>query len=88
MFGQGPDRRHRMGTVVEAFFGSVDICNVYLTSLSQVDNDLLEFHLVIGCAGWYGVLSAQADEDRQTTVSAVSCAAAISVLTHKVEARY
>ena len=37
--------------------------NGKLTSPSQVDNHLLEFHRVSGCAVWYRVLNALADAD-------------------------
>ena len=68
-------------------WGQVDVSNGNLTSPSQVDNDLLEFHWVSGWAGWYIVLDALRDADHQTTTSVVSCAAAITVPTHSVEAR-
>ena len=51
----------------------VDISNGNLTSPSQEDDDLLEFHWVSGCAGWYRVLDALADEDHQTTALVKSC---------------
>ena len=36
----------------------VDVGNGNLTSPCQADDDLLEFHLVSGCAGWYKELNA------------------------------
>ena len=43
--------------------GKVDVSNGKLTSSSQVDNDLLKFHRVGGCTGWYTVLNALTDVD-------------------------
>ena len=55
-----------------------------MTSPSQVD--LVQFHLVSGCAQRYRVLDGQADVDHYSTTLAVSRAAAVWVPTHRVRA--
>ena len=64
----------------------VDVGNKKLTSPSQVNNDLLKFHRVGGCIGWYRVLNALTDVDHQSTAPVLSCSAAIKVPTDRVEA--
>ena len=71
--------------VVREMWGQVDISNGNLMSPSQVDDHLLEFHQVSGCARWCRVLDALVNVDLQTTTSVVSCAAVNSVPTHRVE---
>ena len=66
--------------------GKVEVSSGKLTSPSQVDNDHLKFHRVGGCTGWYRVLNALTDVDHQTTTPVLSCAADISVQTHRVKA--
>ena len=66
---------------------NVEVSNGELKSPSQVDFDLLKFHRVGGCTGWYTVLNALAEIDHQTTAPVLSCAGAISVFTHTVKAR-
>ena len=63
---------------------SLEVMDAYSVGRSpnQVDNDLLEFHQVSGCAGSYRIL---ADADHQTTASVVFCAAVVSVPTHSVK---
>ena len=41
----------------------VDVSNGNFISPGQVDNDLLEFHQISGCMGWYRVLDALANVD-------------------------
>ena len=60
--------------VVRTKFGQVDVCNGNFISLRLVDNVLLEFHQVSGCAGWCRVLDALADVGHQTINSVVCCA--------------
>ena len=67
--------------------GKVDVSNEKLTSPSQEDNGLMKFHRVGGCTGWYRVLNTVTDVDHQTTAPVLSCAAAISIPMHIVEAR-
>ena len=50
--------------VARTMRGQVDVSIGKLTSPSNVDYDLLEFHLVVGCTGWYRVLNALADVDQ------------------------
>ena len=73
--------------VGRTMLGRVDIRNGKLASPSQVDNDLLKLHRVGGYTGWYGVLNALTDVDNKTTAPVLYCAAAISVPTHRFEAR-
>ena len=68
-------------------WGQVDISNGKLMSPSQVDNDLLKFHRVDGCSRWYRVLNTLMDVDHLTTAPLLSCATAILVPMHIVNAR-
>ena len=73
--------------VARTMWGKVDVSNRRLTSPSQVDNDPMKFHRVVGCTGLNRVRTALTDVDQQTTAPMLSCVAAISVPTRNVEGR-
>ena len=52
-----------VGGVPRTMWGQVDVSDINLTSPSQVDDDLLEFHRVSGCTRWYRVLDVLVDVD-------------------------